>query len=224
MTTLAIRRFSSRAALDAALEERLARSIAASGPSAIMLSGGTTPLPAYRALGSRALAHDAGLHVFFSDERYVPSDSEASNYLRSRPLIDALALRPEKVLRVRTELPLAQAAEDYARALGAMLGSGVPVSLGLLGLGADGHTASLFSAADLARARGQLAIAVQRPDGMSAVSVTPQLLAQVEQLLFVVAADGKREAITALEAHDANLTAWRAVQGCPAVELWLDLD
>ena len=224
MTTLAIRRFSSRAALDAALEERLARAIAASGPSAIMLSGGTTPLPAYRALGSRALAHDAGLHVFFSDERYVPSDSDASNYLRSRPLIDALALRPEKVLRVRTELPLAQAAEDYARALGAMLSAGVPVSLGLLGLGADGHTASLFSAADLARASGQLAIAVQRPDGMSAVSVTPQLLAQVEQLLFVVAADGKREAITALEAHDANLTAWRAVQGCPAVELWLDLD
>ena len=66
MTTLAIRRFSSRAALDAALEERLARAIAASGPSAIMLSGGTTPLPAYRALGSRALAHDAGLHVFLS--------------------------------------------------------------------------------------------------------------------------------------------------------------
>jgi len=224
MTTLAIRRFSSRAALDTALEERLARAIAASGPSAIMLSGGTTPLPAYRALGSRALAHDEGLHIFFSDERYVPSDSEASNYLRSRPLLDALALRPEKVLRVRTELPLAQATEDYERALGAMLSSGVHVSLGLLGLGADGHTASLFSAADLSRARGQLAIAVERPDGMSAVSVTPQLLAQVEELLFVVVADGKREAIRALEAHDANLTAWRAVQECPAVELWLDLD
>jgi len=224
MTTLAIRRFSSRAALDAALEERLARAIAASGPSAIMLSGGTTPLPAYRALGSRALAHDEGLHIFFSDERYVPSDSEASNYLSSRPLLDALALRPEKLLRVRTELPLAQAAEDYERALGAMLRSSVHVSLGLLGLGADGHTASLFSAADLARARGQLAITVQRPDGMSAVSVTPQLLAQVEELIFVVIGDGKREAIKALEAHDANLTAWRAVQECPAVELWLDLD
>jgi len=224
MTALAIRRFSSRAALDAALEERLARAIAASGPSAIKMSGDTTPLPAYRALGSRALTHDADLHVFFSDERYVPSDSDASNYLRSRPLLDALALGPEKVLRVRTELPLAQAAEDYARALGAMLSSGVHVSLGLLGLGADGHTASLFSAADLARARGQLAIAVQRPDGMSAVSVTPQLLAQVEELLFVVVAAGKREAIRALEAHDANLTAWRAVQECPAVELWLDLD
>jgi 6-phosphogluconolactonase len=189
-----------------------------------MLSGGTTPLPAYRALGSRPLAHDEGLHIFFSDERYVPSDSEASNYLRSRPLLDALALGPEKLLRVRTELPLAQAAEDYERALGAMLGSGVSVSLGLLGLGADGHTASLFSPADLSRARGQLAIAVQRPDGMSAVSVTPRLLAHVAELLFVVVADGKREAIRALEAHDANLTAWRAVQERAAVELWLDLD
>ena len=224
MTTLATRRFSSRAALDAALEERLARAIAASRPSAIMLSGGTTPLPAYRALGSRTLAHDEGLHILFSDERYVPSDSDASNYFRARPLLDALALRPEKLLRVRTELPLAQAADDYGRSLGAMLGSGVPVSLGLLGLGADGHTASLFSAADLSRARGELAIAVQRPDGLSAVSVTPQLLAQVEELIFVVVADGKREAIRALEARDANLTAWRAVQECAAVELWLDLD
>jgi 6-phosphogluconolactonase len=224
MTTLAIRRFSSRAALDTALEERLARAIAAPGPSAIMLSGGTTPLPAYRALGSRALRHDERLHIFFSDERYVPSDSEASNYFRSRPLLDALALPPEKLLRVRTELPLAQAAEDYERALGAMLSSGVHVSLGLLGLGADGHTASLFSAADLARARGQLAIAVQRPDGLSAVSVTPQLLARVEELIFVVLADGKGESIRRLEAHDANLTAWRAVEACAAVELWLDLD
>jgi 6-phosphogluconolactonase len=229
MTPLAIRRFSSRAALDAALEERLARAIAAPASSAIMLSGGTTPLPAYRALGSRALGsralpHDERLHIFFSDERYVPSDSEASNYIKSRPLLDALALPPQKLLRVRTELPLAQAAEEYERALGAMLSSGVHVSLGLLGLGADGHTASLFSAADLARARGQLAIAVQRPDGMSAVSVTPQLLAQVEELLFVVVADGKGEAIRRLEARDSNLTAWRAVQECPAVELWLDLD
>jgi 6-phosphogluconolactonase len=224
MTTLATRRFSSRAALDAALEERLARAIAAPRPSAIMLSGGTTPLPAYRALGSRTLAHDEGLHIFFSDERYVPSDSDASNYFRSRPLLDALALRPEKLLRVRTELPLVEAADDYGRSLDAMLSSGVPVSLGLLGLGADGHTASLFSAADLSRARGRLAIAVQRPDGLSAVSVTPQLLAQVEELIFVVVADGKREAIRALEAQDANLTAWRAVQECAAVELWLDLD
>jgi len=99
------------------------------------------------------------------------------------------------VLRVRTELPLEAAA--------------------------DGHTASLFSAPDIERARERLAIAVQRPDGMSAVSVTPQFLAQVAEPLFVVAGDGKRAALGALAAQDPNLTAWRAVQGCPQVELWV---
>src|SRR6516164_1566274 len=179
MTTLTTRRFDSRGALDAALTERLGGAIAAAGASAIMLSGGTTPLPAYRALGSRPLPHDERLHVLFSDERYVPSDSEASNYRQARPLLDALALAPQSLLRVRTELPLGEAAADYERSLEALLKSGVPIGLGLLGLGADGHTASLFSAADLARARGHLAIPVGRPDGMSAVSVTPQLLLQV---------------------------------------------
>jgi hypothetical protein len=55
---------------------------------------------------------------------------------------------------------------------------------------------------------------------MSAVSVTPQLLAQIEVLLFVVAGADKEGAVRALEAHDPALTAWRAVQDCRAVELW----
>ena len=221
MTTLTTRRFDTREALDSALEERLAQAIAAAGPRAIMLSGGHTPLPAYRALASRTPRHDERLHILFSDERYVPADSAASNYYQVRPLLDALALAPASLLRVRTELPLEEAAADYERALGALLKSGVPISLGLLGLGADGHTASLFSTDDLARARGHLAIAVHRPDGMSAVSVTPQLLAQVNALLFVVAGADKDRAVRALEASDPNLTAWLAVKERAAVELWL---
>ncbi len=224
MTTLTTRRFGSRAALEAALAERLRAAFAAPGPTAVMLSGGTTPLPVYRALAARPLPHDPGLHVLFSDERYVPSDSEASNYHRSRPLLDALSLPPQQLLRVRTELPLEQAAHEYERALEALLSSGIRITLGLLGLGADGHTASLFSLADLARAIGHLAIPVQRPDGLSAVSVTPELLGNVEALLFVVAGAGKRAALQALEADPANLTAGRAVQGRAAAEIWLNLD
>ena len=221
MTTLTTRSFGSRAALDSALEERLGRAIAAPGATAIMLSGGTTPLPAYRALASRPLPHDERLHILFSDERYVPIDSEASNYHQARPLLDALALPPQSLLRVHIELPLEQAAADYDQRLAALLSSGVHIGLGLLGLGADGHTASLFTSADLERARGRFAIAVHRPDGLSAVSVTPDLLAAVREPLFVVTGNGKHEALRALAAQDPSLTAWRAVQGCGEVELWL---
>ena len=220
MTTLTTRRFPSRAALDAALAQRLGQAISANGASAIMLAGGTTPLPAYRALARGPLPHDR-LHILFSDERYVPSDSDASNYHQSRPLLDALALPAAAVARVRTELPLDEAAADYERQLTALLNSGVRIGPGLLGLGADGHTASLFAAVDLERARGHLAIAVHRPDGMSAVSVTPEFLSRVEELLFVVAGSGKGEALRALIAQDQNLIAWRAVQGCAQVELWV---
>lgn len=221
MTTLVTSRFASRDALDAALEERLARAIAIPGPSAIMLSGGQTPLPAYRALSARPLPHDERLNILFSDDRYVPADSEKSNYHQSRPLLDALALPAHALLRVRTELPLDEAAADYERQLAALTAAGAQVSLGLLGLGADGHTASLFSAADLERARGRLAIAVQRPDGMSGVTVTPQFLAQIAELVFVVAGGGKHAALSAFTAQDPALTAWRAVQDCPRVELWV---
>ena len=225
MTTLTTRRFATRAELDAALADRLGRFLAdaPAGGESVMLSGGTTPLPAYRALGARKIIPGPGLRVLFSDDRYVPASSPASNYHQSQPLLEALALPAQRVLRVRTELPLQAAAADYAAQLATLQGSG-GVGLGLLGLGADGHTASLFGAADLERARGQLAIAVQRPDGMSGVSVTPRFLAQVRELTFVVAGAGKDDAIRRLMAQDPTLTAWAAVQECVAVTLWVQQD
>ena len=223
MTELATRRFASRTALESALEERLARAIAAPAAAALMLSGGKTPLPVYRALAARpGRAPAGGLRVLFSDDRYVPADSSASNYTQVQPLLTALALPSTAVLRVRTELPLEDAARDYEDQLAALLRSGARIGLGLLGLGADGHTASLFSPADLERARGRLALAVHRPDGMSAVSVTPELLAQVAEPVFIVAGADKRDAARRLLAQDPGLTAWRAVAGCSRVELWLD--
>jgi 6-phosphogluconolactonase/glucosamine-6-phosphate isomerase/deaminase len=103
-----------------------------------------------------------------------------------------------------------------------LLASGARVGLGLLGLGADGHTASLFTTNDLASARGHLAIAVQRPDGMAGISVTPDFLKQVDELLFVVAGGGKYDAIQAFLKADPALVALAAVQGCKDVQLWLD--
>jgi 6-phosphogluconolactonase len=221
MTQLALLRFDSRAELEAALIRRLLHALGTRGPSAVMLSGGSTPLPAYRAAVHRLAAHDDRLHVLFSDDRYVPATDPASNFFQTRPLLDALALPPESLLRVRTHLPLEEAAQDYDRQLAALLSAGVHVGLGLLGLGADGHTASLFSAADLARGRGRYAVAVQRPDGMSAVSVTAELLTTVREPVFVVAGADKATAVGRFIQADPTLVAWQAVRGCERVELWV---
>ena len=221
-------RFETRAELQFALENRLAQALVspaqAGGPPAVMLSGGSTPIPAYVALAQRALAAAPGLTVLFSDDRYVPSDSSQSNYHQCKPLLDALAIAEARVLRIRTELPLEQAADDSERRLRELLVGGRRIGLGLLGLGADGHTASLFGPQDLARAPGRLAISVHRPDGRDAVSVTPTVLQQVDQLVFVVAGADKRTALAALLAQDPRLTAWNAVAGCASVEVWADAE
>jgi 6-phosphogluconolactonase len=225
---LHVRRFDTRSELDAALADRLERVIRAAAISpqderpVIMLSGGHTPLPAYREVARRRPPQGGRLTVVYSDDRYVGADSDASNYHQTRPLLDALALPETQVLRVRTELPLEEAARDYGRRLQALLDARARIGLALLGLGPDGHTASLFNAAQLQQSRGLLAIAVQRPDGMQGISVTPDFLAHVAEPLFVVAGAGKHDAIAAFLRQDPDLTAWRAVRGHPRVELWFE--
>ncbi len=225
-TDVRIRPFESRMALNEALSERLAWEIenAGKGAMALMLAGGNTPLHAYQALGTRKLAPSGTLELLFSDERYVPATSEASNFRAARPLVEALALPGERILRVRTELPLDRAVEDYERRLRALVKAGTPIKLGILGLGADGHTASLFSDGDLKRSNGKFAVAVQRPDGRSAVSVTPQFLENVAHIVFVVAGSDKRAALKAMVEKKPESIAARAIANSPSVEIWADRD
>ncbi|MBX5461243.1 MAG: 6-phosphogluconolactonase [Steroidobacteraceae bacterium] len=225
-TEFRVRPFESRVALNDALAERLAREIdqAARGPVALMLSGGHTPLQAYQALATRTFTPSSSLEIFYSDDRYVPPASDASNFRATRALLEALALPAEHVHRVRTELPLDRAVEDYEQQLRALLQANTRITVGLLGLGADGHTASLFSEAHLQRATGKLAIGVQRPDGLAGVSVTPELLAHIEEVLFIVAGADKRAALKAFVERAPDSVAARAVASCHNVEVWADRD
>ena len=218
------RRFDTREALIDALAERLERVITSAPPSsAVMLSGGSTPLPAYRALATRRLRAAPGLVLLYSDDRYVPASSEASNYHQTQVLLESLALAPEQVVRVRTELPLAEAANDYDARLAELQRRGVVIRLGLLGLGADGHTASLFTPENLAMARGRRAIAVHRPDGRDGISLTPSVFDGVSELVFVVAGADKTPALTAFLEGSNRSTARQAVNGRSSVEIWCDL-
>ncbi|MGB6449492.1 MAG: hypothetical protein WBE92_01940, partial [Steroidobacteraceae bacterium] len=71
-------------------------------------------------------------------------------------------------------------------------------------------------------ARGRHAISVHRPDGRDAVSVTPEVLARMQEVVFVVAGADKRTALAALLERSPALTAWQAVSGCKSVEVWTE--
>ena len=221
-----LRLFSSGAELDRALANLLLGEFrsAPAGPYAVLLAGGRTPLAAYRlcaeALGAERGAPPAGLHLTFSDERMVSDDAPESNYGATRSLIAAVGLPPERVLRAATALPLPAAAQRWHDDLAAFLARGGNFTLGLLGLGADGHTASLFSRDDLARSRGRWVIPVLRESGPSRVSVTPDLLTRVQRLIFAVAGPDKADVAARLLREPATLPAGLAVAAAPRVEVW----
>ncbi len=189
-------------------------------PFSVMLSGGTTPRPLFEALCTSPPTTADNLHIAYTDDRYVPAESLESNYGQSRPMLEALGLPDKRIMRVPTELPLDRAVEAYDAALRTFFAQGGVIRLALLGLGSDGHTCSLFSEADLERCGTAYAIAVQRPDGLHGISVTPALLNKVERILFLATGAEKADRIRQLRKAPQNLIAGKAVAGCKEIELW----
>ena len=121
-----------------------------SEPHAVMLTGGRTPLGVYRRLEQSPAKTDDQLHLLISDERHVPLDSPENNFDKIRPMIAAMKLDDRRVMRVNTELPLEAAAEQYHQDLVTFFAAGGRITLGILGLGADGFDLG-FGACEILR-------------------------------------------------------------------------
>jgi 6-phosphogluconolactonase len=114
----------------------------------VALSGGNTPRRAYELLAreprNTALSW-SDVFIYFGDERCVPPDDEQSNYrMAKKAFLDAVPIPPANVHRIRGEVDPGMAANNYASVLRADLADPPRFDLVLLGLGPDGHTASLF--------------------------------------------------------------------------------
>jgi len=135
---------------EAAADEFLAlarEAIAARGVATVALSGGSTPKAMFDVLAARgrdALAWDQ-VEVWWGDERTVPPDHPESNYgMAKRHLLDPLRIAATRVHRMQGERAPEEAARDYERSARDALGTPPVFDIVLLGMGKDGHTASLF--------------------------------------------------------------------------------
>ncbi len=161
-------------------------------PLTIALSGGHTPRPIYERLAS--IEYDwTTVDVFFGDERCVPPDHPDSNFGMAHG-----AFLGKVPARVHPMDGTACAAGEYEKALRSVFGPGVPVfDLVFLGLGDDGHTASLFPGdAALAETRANV-VRVRRPDH-ERLSLTLPVLSAARVALFLVAGASKRPALAQL--------------------------
>ncbi len=193
--------------------EGAASAIAERGRFAIALAGGSTPKATYEAL-ARDHAADVdwpNVHAFFGDERTVPPDHEDSNYRMAREaLLDRVPVG--SVHRMRGELPPDEAAVSYERELEGFFGGTPPVlDFVMLGIGEDGHTASLFPETPALGVTDRLAVAnpVAKLD-TTRLTLTAPVLNAAREVLFLVAGAGKAEALAEILDGEADPRAYPA--------------
>ncbi len=193
---------------------------AASGRFTVVLAGGSTPRGLYQLLAMspyRDRVPWARCQLFFSDERCVPPDHPDSNYRMVREaLLDRVSIPPDNVHRMAgEEADPERAAASYEGALRRVLGLAPDewprFDLVLLGLGADGHTASLFPGAAALAERRRLAIATfSESFGEHRLTLTVPVLNAAAQAVFLVTGAAKAAALAAVLAGARDPGRWPA--------------
>ena len=196
-------------AIDLALDQRDRAQIA--------LSGGTTPALAYALLGQEHLPWDR-VDVFLGDERWVAADDESSN---ARMLRHTLLKPGQPGARAcfhpvpTVELVSPEASAEAFAALVAKACQGEPpvFDFMLLGLGDDGHTASLFPGTEAPAVRDRWTT-IGRGKGLERITLTAPVLSAARQVVFLVSGEAKRQALSRLidSAESAQRTPARLVQ------------
>ena len=204
--------------------------VEARSAATLVLAGGSTPRSIHAHLTDPKLSSHIPwnlVHLFWGDERCVPPDDAASNFAMAKATLhDLVEIPPENVHRIHGELPPYEAAALYEVELRRYFGDGGPPAFDcvMLGMGADGHTASLFPGDPLL---GETERWVGVTDGLQAsppiprVSLTLPVLNAAREIVFAVTGESKRHVVHEIEErtvgsllypaariHSAGTTLW----------------
>ena len=225
------------AAVAEAVVSSAGRAVDRGGRFLLALSGGDTPRGLYERLAAPGFAERIpweSVHVFWGDERCVPPFDPQSDYAMAKEaLLDHVAIAKGHIHRIRGEDDPESVALEYERLLrrtfGAMTGPpptapGARFDLTLLGMGEDGHTASLFAGTSAVQETQRWVMPVQAPAAPNRrISLTPPVLNASARTIFMVTGTAKADALAAVFVgpHDPSALPAQAIEGA---EWFVDAD
>lgn len=192
------------------------QAVAARGRFSVALSGGSTPRALYERLASAEFSGRIpwqDVHLFWGDERCVLPDHADSNYrMVAESLLGQVPLPAENIHRIHGELTPHEAAAHYEVGLRAFFGSTPVFDLALMGMGDDGHTASLFPDSPALAESACWAVAVEHtappPPLVSRVTLTFEVFNAARRVVFLVTGAGKAQKLAEIR-RGADLPAGR---------------
>jgi 6-phosphogluconolactonase len=193
----------------------------------IVLTGGRSPLPLYRVLRERSSeAPWKGVHIYWSDERYVSAEHSDSNQnLVNRHLLRYLPLNPASIHPIATGFP---SVEEAASANGSLLGTSnphvPPFDIVLLSLGEDGHVASLFPGSAALTFQKPCFIPIRNAPKPPAERITMSLpcFTSARFILLLATGESKAPAVARLRNGDPQIPATRLAANTTAFHLFAD--
>jgi 6-phosphogluconolactonase len=208
--------------------DRLQQAIQRQGTASIALAGGSTPKAIYRAIGQADFPWDK-LHVFWGDERFVPPTHADSNELMAREAwLNQVAIPAANIHPWPTEIGTPeQCADQYQKELQSYFLTTLPnFDLVLLGMGEDGHTASLFPHTPALDVFDR-STTVGNKDGQARLTLTAVAINEARCVAFIVTGAGKRPALKEVLNPASSIEANRQYPArliAPYQELWWWLD
>lgn len=208
-----------------AFVETANRSIAERGRFLVALSGGSTPMKLYEQLASEELDWSRA-HFFWGDERCVPVDDAGNSYGQTKKILfDKIGTT--NIHRVKSDLEPAQAAQAYAHTLSGFADAPFDFprfDLVLLGMGEDGHTASLFPNSPVNMDSPVVAVTAHYQDRpANRVTLTPLVFNQAREIWFLVTGASKAETLRNVLKGERNLEKYPAqrIQPVDGTLVWL---
>lgn len=159
----------------------------------IALSGGNSPKKIYQELSQNKKIDWSKVELFMVDERYVPKDSEQSNFRMIEENLLSKLPPIKGFYDFNTQIPLEESAEQYDELLEKR--GGKLFDLVLLGMGTDGHTASLFPGNEALNEKIKLATTSKATDGQNRLTLTFPALFSCEKIMFLIRGKEKKETL-----------------------------
>lgn len=205
-------------------------SVQQTGRFTLAVSGGSTPRAMHRSLGRKPCLSQIpwpGVHIFWVDERCVPGYDPASNYGRARhDFLNRIPVKEDQIHPMPVDLPPEEGAEKYQDEISSIFkigGHDFPdFDLIFLGLGLDGHVASLFPGQKVLAEKEKWVAAVKGGDpDVSRLTLTLPVLNEAHRIVFLVSGKDKAPAVkTVLEGDEENLPA-QMIQPRTGRLIWL---